>query len=456
VVYAESENLQEMIGRHREQFLTRTTEQKIERQSVLHNGQAVTLETTHSFVEVHGRTLLMLSLFRDVTVQRRLEEQLRQSQKMEAIGQLAGGIAHDFNNILTVIHGHASLLGMSDLDDTAARSAQQITQAAERAAGLTRQLLAFSRRQLIQPRKLDMNKIVGNMSDMLGRLLGEDVALQLNYSPSSATIEADSGMMEQVLLNLAVNARDAMPRGGQLAIRIAIVEVDEAHIHRHPEAHVGRFVCISKSDTGCGIPPENISRIFEPFFTTKEIGKGTGLGLATVYGIIKQHQGWIEVESALGKGTTFRIYLPFVGTSPADAEKPTTQITIRGGTETILLVEDERPVRELVARVLQKYGYKIWQASSGNDALGVWHEHKDEINLLLTDLVMPGNMNGHELAEKLWAEQPGLKVIFTSGYSADIVGKNFKLDPELNFLQKPYHPQTLALTVRRCLDGKRS
>jgi PAS domain S-box-containing protein len=456
VVYAESENPQEMVGRHREQFLTRTAEQKIERQYALHNGQTVMLETTHSFVEVHGRTLLMLSLFRDVTTQRRLEEQLRQSQKMEAIGQLAGGVAHDFNNILTVIHGHASLLGMSDLDDTAARSAQQITQAAERAAGLTRQLLAFSRRQLIQPRKLDMNKTVGNMTDMLGRLLGEDVALQLNYSPSPATIEADSGMMEQVLLNLAVNARDAMPRGGQLAIRIAIVEVDETHVHRHPEAHVGRFVCISKSDTGCGIPPENISRIFEPFFTTKEIGKGTGLGLATVYGIIKQHQGWIEVESAIGKGTTFRIYLPFVGTAPADAEKPTTHITIRGGTETILLVEDERPVRELVARVLQKYGYKIWQASSGHDALGVWHEHKDEINLLLTDLVMPGNMNGHELAEKLWIEQPGLKVIFTSGYSADIVGKNFKLDPELNFLQKPYHPQTLALTVRRCLDGKRN
>jgi PAS domain S-box-containing protein len=454
VVYADLENKAELLSLHQERFLTRTPELKKEQKSELQNGQKVMLEVSHSFVEVHGRTLLMLSLFRDVTTQRRLEDQLRQSQKMEAIGQLAGGIAHDFNNILTVIHGHASLLSMSDLDDTGARSAQQITRAAERAAGLTRQLLAFSRRQLIQPKRLDINKTVGNMSDMLGRLLGEDVALQLNYSQVPAIIEADAGMMEQVLLNLAVNARDAMPRGGQLTIRIGITDVNEAHVRNHPEARVGRFVCISKTDTGCGIPPENLSRIFEPFFTTKEIGKGTGLGLATVYGIVKQHQGWIEVESTIGKGTTFRIYIPFIGTTEAEPEKPTTQITIRGGNETILLVEDERPVRELVARVLQKYGYTIWQASSGNDALDVWQQHKTEISLLLTDLVMPGNMNGHELAEKLWAERPELKVIFTSGYSADIVGKNFKLEPELNFLQKPYHPQTLALTVRRCLDGK--
>jgi len=396
----------------------------------------------------------LLGIFRDVTTERRLEDQLRQSQKMEAIGQLAGGVAHDFNNILTVIHGHASLLMMSDLDDTAARSTQQITQAAERAAGLTRQLLAFSRRQLIQPRRLDMNKIVGNMSDMLGRLLGEDVALQLNYSQSPATIEADAGMMEQVLLNLAVNARDAMPRGGQLSVRISVVEINDAHVQKHPEARAGKFVCVSKSDTGCGIPPENLSRIFEPFFTTKDVGKGTGLGLATVYGIVKQHQGWIEVESTVGKGSTFRIYIPYTGAEHTDAEKPTTQITIRGGAETILLVEDERPVRELVARVLQKYGYKILHAGTGAEALEVWKGSRNEINLLLTDLVMPGEMNGRDLAEKLWAEAPGLKVIFTSGYSADIVGKDFKLEPEVNFLQKPYHPQTLALTVRRCLDGK--
>ena len=223
---------------------------------------------------------------------------------------------------------------------------------------------------------------------------------------------------------------------------------------RHPEARAGRFVCVSKTDTGCGIPPENLSRIFEPFFTTKEVGKGTGLGLATVYGIVKQHQGWVEVESAVGKGTTFRIYIPYVADERIGTEKSAAQIIVRGGTETILLAEDEKPVRELVARVLEKQGYKVLQAGAGAEAVEVWRAHKDEIHLLLTDLIMPGAMNGRELAEALWAERPDLKVIFTSGYSADIVGKDFKIESDLNFLQKPYHPQTLALTVRRCLDGK--
>jgi PAS domain S-box-containing protein len=424
-------------------------------ESLTADGRATPVEVRAGRIEFGGEPALLLHV-RDVTAQRRLEEQLRQSQKMEAIGQLAGGVAHDFNNILTVIHGHASLLGMADLDDTSARSTQQIIQAAERAAGLTRQLLTFSRRQLIQPKKLDMNKIVGNMTDMLGRLLGEDIALKLNYCQSPAMVEADAGMMEQVLLNLAVNARDAMPRGGQLGVRIAIVQVDESHIRGHSEARIGQFVCVSKSDTGSGIAPENLPRIFEPFFTTKEIGKGTGLGLATVYGIVKQHQGWIEVESAVGKGSTFRIFIPFVGEEAVEAEKPTTQLTVHGGTETILLVEDEKPVRELVARILQKYGYKVLQAETGAKAVEIWRQHKNDIRLLLTDLVMPENMNGRELAETLWREQPDLKVVFTSGYSADIVGKDFKLEADLNFLQKPYHPQTLALTVRRCLDGKRT
>ncbi|HZF01119.1 MAG TPA: PAS domain S-box protein [Methylomirabilota bacterium] len=454
VTYATSENWDEMLNNLREFFAARSSERQRQRQHTLHDGRVVHLEITDSFIEIQGRPLLMLSLFRDVTLHRRLEEQLLQSQKMEAIGQLAGGVAHDFNNILTVIHGHASLLSMSDLDDTGARSAQQITQAAERAAGLTRQLLTFSRRQLIQPKRFDMNKLVGNMTDMLGRILGEDVALQLNYCQSPAIVEADAGMMEQVLLNLAVNARDAMPRGGKLSVRIAIVDVNELHVQHHAEARVGQFVCVSKGDTGCGIPQENLSRIFEPFFTTKDVGKGTGLGLATVYGIVRQHQGWVEVDSAVGKGTTFRIYVPRVGDEKVESEKPTTQIIVRGGDEGILLVEDEKPVRDLVARVLQKQGYKVFQAGNGDEAVELWKQHADEVSLLLTDLVMPGSLNGRELAEKFWNERPELKVIFTSGYSADIVGKDFKLEPEVNFLQKPYHPQTLALTVRRCLDRK--
>ncbi|MGA2854891.1 MAG: PAS domain S-box protein, partial [Verrucomicrobiota bacterium] len=423
VVYAGLDNKEQLFRNHQEHFASRVASRKRQQQHTLHDGRAVALEITDSFIEVQGRPLLLLSLFRDVTAQKRLEEQLRHSQKMEAIGQLAGGVAHDFNNILTVIHGHASLLAIAELDESGARSAHQIVQAAERAAGLTRQLLTFSRRHLIQPKRLDMNKIVGNMTDMLGRILGEDVTLQLNYSGSPATVEADAGMMEQVLLNLSVNARDAMPRGGRLSVRIAIVDVKENHVQRHPEARTGRFVCVSKTDTGSGIPPENLSRIFEPFFTTKDVGKGTGLGLATVYGIIKQHQGWVEVESTVGKGTTFRIYIPYAGEAQTETKKPEAQIVIRGGSETVLLAEDEKPVRELVARVLEKHGYKVLQAGTGAEAVEIWRAHKDEILLLLTDLIMPGNMNGRELAETLWTDRPDLKVIFTSGYSADIVGK---------------------------------
>jgi two-component system, cell cycle sensor histidine kinase and response regulator CckA len=454
VIYAASENREKMLGQHHESFLGRSPRRRLERQYVLHNGNTVTLEIIDSFIELHEHPLLMLSLFRDVTMQRQLEEQLRQSQKMEAIGQLAGGVAHDFNNILTVIQGHAALLMAANLPEGGGKSAQQIVQASERAAGLTRQLLTFSRRQLIQPKRLDMNKVIGDMTNMLSRLLGEDVALQLNYCQSPPMVEADVSMLEQVLLNLVVNARDAMPKGGQLAIRIAIVDTDATYGGGQSESRAGNFVCLSVADTGIGIAPENLHRIFEPFFTTKEIGKGTGLGLATVYGIIKQHQGWIEVDSQVDKGTIFRIYLPCVGSEAKTPEKQAAQVSIRGGNETVLLVEDESPVCELVSRVLRKYGYRVLSASDGVEAIEIWRDYKGEIALLLTDLVMPNNMNGRELAEKLRSERPDLKVIFTSGYSADIVGRDFKLEPELNFLQKPYHPQMLALTVRRCLDGK--
>lgn len=454
VIFPDSEQHAQMLEEFRRRFRDRVTGPQRERRLTLRNGNVVTLEDSSSFVELRGQPPMLLGMFRDVTAQKRLEEQLRQSQKMEAIGQLAGGVAHDFNNILTVIHGHASLLQAGgSLTGVSARSAQQISQAAERAASLTRQLLAFSRRQVLQPRRLDMNEVVANMTKMLGRILGEDIALQLNYSPQPALVQADAGMIEQVLLNLAVNSRDAMPKGGLLAIKISTLDVDARRLAEHSEGHTGHFICLSVSDTGCGIAPENLRRIFEPFFTTKEVGKGTGLGLATVYGIVKQHQGWIEVKSEIGKGTGFKVFLPRSVATAGRADGPPAEKAIRRGTETILVVEDEAPVRELVCELLAQNGYRILQAESGVKALQVWRESKDSIDLLLTDLVMPDRLNGRELAEKLRAEQPKLKVIFTSGYSEDVVGKDFVLRAGLNYLQKPYHPRKLALAVRDCLDA---
>jgi PAS domain S-box-containing protein len=454
IIYADSEQSEAMMQEFRQRFRDRVVEKRRERRITLRNGKVVVLEDSSSFVELRGQPPLLLGLFRDVTAQKRLEEQLRQSQKMEAIGQLAGGVAHDFNNILTVIHGHASLLmAGGSLTVASARSAQQIAQAAERAAGLTRQLLTFSRRQVMQPRRLDMNEVVANMTKMLGRILGEDITLQLNYFSQPALVQADAGMMEQVLLNLAVNSRDAMPKGGVLGIRIAALELDARCVREQSEARAGRFVCLSVSDTGCGIPPENLRRIFEPFFTTKEVGKGTGLGLATVYGIVKQHQGWIEVESEIGKGTTFRVFLPRSAEAAQAAEARPNQQAVKGGRETILVVEDEDPVRDLVCRILSGHGYRILEAASGVKALEVWQASKGKIDLLLTDLVMPDRISGRELAETLWAEHPRLKVLFISGYSAEVAGRDFVLRPDQNYLQKPYPPQKLALAVRDCLDA---
>jgi nitrogen-specific signal transduction histidine kinase len=267
----------------------------------------------------------------------------------------------------------------------AARSAQQIAQAAERAAGLTRQLLTFSRRQVMQPRRLDLNEVVSNMTMMLGRILGEDIALQLNYWPEPVFIKADASMMEQVLLNLVVNARDAMPKGGQLAIKITASTVSLNHRTHHPESRPGEFVCLNVSDTGSGIDRENLRRIFEPFFTTKEVGKGTGLGLATVYGIVDQHQGWIEVDSEIGKGSSFRVFLPDAREAAAAPQARVFKPTVRGGSETILVVEDEMALRELVCVVLGGHGYKILQAESGVKALEIWQHNKRKIDLLLTD-----------------------------------------------------------------------
>ena len=454
VIYADTEQPERILKKYRQDFLDRVIEHHIECCLTLRTGANVMLEQTNSVVELRGQPTVLLASFRDLTAQKQLEDQLRHSQRMDAVGQLAGGVAHDFNNILTVIHGHASLLlGRGGLAGATSRSAQQILQAAERAANLTRQLLTFSRRQVMQQRRLDLNEVVGNMTKMLGRILGEDIALELSYWPEPPVIQADAGMMEQVLLNLAVNARDAMPHGGHLSIRISVQDLETPHTSQHTEARPGRFVCLTVADSGTGIAPEILQRIFEPFFTTKEVGKGTGLGLATVYGIVKQHQGWVEVESQIGRGATFRVYLPTARAFADGEEESPLETAVRGGNETILVVEDEQPVRELVCSLLKGQGYRILAAKSGASALQVWRDHKDEVAMLLTDVVMPDQMNGRELAEKLWADRPDLKVIFTSGYGTDIVGSDWVQRHGLQYVQKPYHPHKLAMTVRDCLDA---
>ncbi len=402
-----------------------------------------------------GKIINYVAVQRDITQEVALEEQLRQAQKMESIGQLASGVAHDFNNILTVIQGNASLLlDVKNLSEADMDLAKQIIKAAERAAGLTRQLLVFSRKQVMQPAHLNLNEVVGNITRMLQRILGEDITLQSDYTADLPLILADAGMIEQVLLNLAVNARDAMPDGGRLMIATSLETIGREYAQQNPAATPGQCVCLTVSDTGCGIAPEHLSHVFEPFFTTKEIGKGTGLGLATVYGVVKQHRGWIEIESQVGKGTAFRIYLPVA--RDITAKQITTAVAeeLPRGNEVILVVEDEQPVRLLVGNLLQRCGYTVLLAVSGVAALDVWKKHKDEIQLLFTDMVMPDGMMGRELAEKLQGEKPRLKVIYTSGYSANVVGKGPSLVEGVNFLQKPYHPHKLAQTVRDCLDRK--
>lgn len=453
VVHGGTENPESLLESFRCHFRNRAIRKQVECRTVLHDGSRVIFEETSSFVEPQGKSPLLFSLFRDVSTQKQLEDQLRQAAKMEAIGQLAGGVAHDFNNILTVIHGHASLLTASGvLPEKSARSATEIAKAAERAAALTRQLLMFSRRQVMQLQRLDINEVVANMTRMLGRILGEDVALQVHYSAAPLFLEGDAGMIEQVLMNLAVNARDAMPAGGLLVIRISSRQCNSTDLTQNPDALPGNYVSLTVTDTGCGISPANLRRIFEPFFTTKEIGKGTGLGLATVYGIVKQHRGWIEVESEVGKTTTFRVHIPQTDkVTPAPFE-PQPLTPVPGGSETILVVEDEDPLRALVSEYLTHRGYQVIQAETGLRALELWAQKKQSIDLVLTDLVMPEHMNGRELAQALIADRKDVKIIYTSGYSADILGKDPILRPGSNYLQKPYQPETLARVVRERLD----
>ena len=402
--------------------------------------------------EFEGQTRIIAAI-RDISNRKQLEEQLRQAQKMEAVGQLAGGVAHDFNNILTVIKGHASLLLLEQHSNPdTVEALGEINGAADRAVNLTRQLLAFSRRQLLQIKPMDLNDSVMNLARMLNRLLGEQIAIEFNYGTRLPAIKADAGMIDQVIINLAVNARDAMPKGGRLSLKTGLATVDAIQAQRHPDAYPGRFVCLTVSDEGCGMNLITLSRLFEPFFTTKELGKGTGLGLATIYGIVKQHQGWIEVFSVLDQGTTFQVYLPAIEESAAHvANLPPVSAPSRGH-ETVLVVEDESAVRLLATRCLKQAGYTILEAASGVLALEVWAANKDQIQLLFTDMVMPGGMSGPDLALHCLAEKPTLKVLYSSGYSVDVVSGEFKLADGVNFLPKPYAPSLLLETVRDCLD----
>jgi len=392
----------------------------------------------------------------DITEMQSLEAQFRHAQKLESVGQLAAGVAHDFNNILTVIQGYAEhLQSKYDGDAGLAGPLKQITNASRRAAALTRQLLMFSRKQVLQPKTIDLNTVLRNLTNMLGRLLGEDVAVETNYAAVLPLLEADTGMIEQVIMNLAVNSRDAMPKGGKLTITTAAVDVDEAHAHTHPDARAGKTVCLSVKDSGCGMDRQTLGRIFEPFFSTKEVGKGTGLGLATVYGIVKQHQGWIEVKSEVGVGTTFLIYLPAASKQSESATEMLTQSTkiAKGRNETILLVEDEVILRQWVSEILQGADYQVLEAANGVEALKVWDSHGGKVDLLVTDMVMPEGLTGGDLARQLKTRQPELKVIYTSGYSAEIMGNEKEL-PEGPFLPKPYPAPQLAQLVRDCLDSK--
>jgi signal transduction histidine kinase/CheY-like chemotaxis protein len=378
-------------------------------------------------------------------------EQLRQSQKMDAVGQLAGGVAHDFNNLLTVITGYTEL-GMRRLGpaDPMRKNLAEIKKAGDRAASLTRQLLAFSRKQIFQEKVVDLNSIVADMDKMLRRLIGEDIDLVSLLEPSLRPIKADPGQIEQVLLNLAVNARDAMPRGGKLTIETGHATLDEGYVKSHLMAQTGRYVMLAVSDTGTGMAAETQKHIFEPFFTTKEVGKGTGLGLATVYGVVKQSSGDIWVYSKPGQGTTFKIYLPIAEDS-ADPEAVANPTEVPQGQGTILLVEDEELVRNLAGEILGTKGYQVLTAANGVEALRVCTEHVGQIDLMVTDVVMP-QMGGRELAERMALIRRDMSVLYMSGYTDDAVVRHGVLDEEMPFLQKPFTPDTLARKVSELLE----
>jgi PAS domain S-box-containing protein len=397
--------------------------------------------------------VLISSTIVDITERKKLEDRLRLAQRMEAVGNLAGGVAHDFNNLLAVIIGSTDLvIDEFPPDHSARKRLETIRKAGSSAADLTRQLLAFSRQQMIQPRVLDVKEVVGRTQELLRRLIGEDIEMTISMEPSLGCVKADPGQIEQVLLNLAVNARDAMPKGGRLSIEARNVELDGYHNDHQVEVVPGRYVMLAVEDTGCGMDRKTQLKIFDPFFTTKGLGKGTGLGLATVYGIVKQSGGYIWVYSELSKGTVFRVYLPLIEQSaqPVDQKEP--EAMVLRGCETILLAEDSESLREMAREYLESVGYTVLEAFSGKEALQRARDFEGTIHLLLTDVVMP-EMSGPELADQMLLLRPEIRVIFTSGYTDDAIARQGLLDPAIPFIQKPYRPKALARKIREVLSS---
>jgi len=408
----------------------------------------------HQVAAAWHKANLMQDLQRSLEELERTQDQLVQAQKMEAIGRLAGGVAHDFNNLLTAIIGYSEfLLASFDHGDPRRKDVEEIKKAADQAAALTRQLLAFSRKQVLQLQVLDLNAIISNMEKMLRRLIGEDIELVTVLDPALGRVKADPGQIEQVLMNLAVNARDAMPQGGKLTIETMNAYLDEDYARRHVDVQPGPYVMLAVSDTGVGMDAGTQAHLFEPFFTTKQVGQGTGLGLSTVYGIVKQSNGHIWVYSEPGHGTTFKIYLPMVEEVVELAEERTPVAAIsQTGVEAVLLVEDNDDVRDLARRVLLQHGYSVLEARDGEEALLICERHEGPVHLLVTDVVMPGGLSGRQLAERLAALYPGMKVLYMSGYTDNAIVHHGVLGPGMAFLQKPFSPDVLVCKVREVLD----
>lgn len=461
--------IEEVVGKHVSELFTPETARQLteDDQRIMTTGETQTYEhvatvagVTRTFLTTKGphrdeagNVVGVIGISRDITEHKKLEEQLRQAQKMEAIGRLAGGVAHDFNNLLTAIIGYSDLILMECVNPTQPlyHNAEEIKRAADRAATLTRQLLAYSRQQVLNFRVLNLNSVVADMEKLLRRLIGEDIELLTRLDPQLRRVTADPGQIEQVLMNLAVNARDAMPRGGRLVIVTANVELYEAYAWRNVDVQPGAYVCLAVSDTGCGMTDDVRSHLFEPFFTTKEIGKGTGLGLATIYGIIKQSGGHIEVNSAPGQGATFKVFLPQVlETAKPDTRGPA-RTRLPSGSETILLVEDDEVVRLMTRSILQRQGYTVLAARHGAEAVQVCEQHPGPIHLLVTDVVMP-NLNGRDLYQRLAVLRPAVKVVYISGYPGDALGDLGVLGEGTAFLPKPFPPEVLVRQVRELLD----